>query len=302
MPFFSIVIPSFNRYKSLIECLDSVVSQEFEDYEIIIIDDGSRDDFKSSILLYIRDLNDSRVNFIDLPYNQGGGAARNVGIKKSNGKYICFLDSDDKWESNKLKVEHEFLNKKPATDILHSKIINVVNSVEVEVVPNRSLLANESISDYLFSGIKGGRGMQTSTLVVRSILAKKILFDSSLRGHQDWDFLLRISLEKPTVGFIPYAFTRRSLVLDKNKNKNFNVSAGLGYKFSKEFLLQRKSLFSAKSKIYFRTRVLLKKSIIDKEEVLKNIMYWGNLLDLGFVSYNTYRALRKKILNTIFKA
>jgi len=91
MPFFSIIIPTFNRAALLREALASVARQTFRDFEVIVVDDGSRDETESV------------VNSCDLPVtflrqeNRGPGAARNLAIQHSQGRYIAFLDSDDQW-------------------------------------------------------------------------------------------------------------------------------------------------------------------------------------------------------------
>jgi glycosyltransferase involved in cell wall biosynthesis len=102
-PFFSIVIPVHNRVSCLIEAIRSVLIQKVENYEILVIDDGSTDDIASAVASFKH----SSLNYYRLPDNQGVTSARNFGIVKANGKYICFLDSDDVFMPNKLSVLYE---------------------------------------------------------------------------------------------------------------------------------------------------------------------------------------------------
>jgi glycosyltransferase involved in cell wall biosynthesis len=96
-PFFSIVIPVYNTIKELRRCVDSVMSQTFEDFELILVDDGSTDG--SGALCDRLSAEDSRIKTIHKA-NGGCAAARNTGIRAAEGKYLLFLDSDDMWNDN----------------------------------------------------------------------------------------------------------------------------------------------------------------------------------------------------------
>ncbi len=96
-PMFSIVLPTYNRRVLLQRAIESVIAQEYKDWELIIIDDGSTDDTKS----YVEEL-DAKNIIYRYQKNKGRSAARNVGIQKSKGEYICFLDSDDELVDNYL--------------------------------------------------------------------------------------------------------------------------------------------------------------------------------------------------------
>lgn len=96
-PFFSIVIPVYNTVKELKRCVDSVVCQTFEDFELILVDDGSTDG--SGALCDRLSLEDPRIKTIHKP-NGGCSEARNAGIRAAAGKYLLFVDSDDMWDDN----------------------------------------------------------------------------------------------------------------------------------------------------------------------------------------------------------
>jgi hypothetical protein len=91
MPFFSTIIPSFNRAALIAQTLDSVLAQEFADNEIIVVDDGSTDGTLDILAGYA-----DRIRLVQQP-NGGPGAARNRGVEHATGKYVAFLDSDDLW-------------------------------------------------------------------------------------------------------------------------------------------------------------------------------------------------------------
>jgi glycosyltransferase involved in cell wall biosynthesis len=97
MPFFSIIVPTYNRAHFLPKAIESVLSQTFEDWELVIVDDGSTDTTREVVLAY----QDPRIVYI-YQENQERSAARNHGISKAKGEYICFLDSDDYYLPEKL--------------------------------------------------------------------------------------------------------------------------------------------------------------------------------------------------------
>lgn len=98
-PYFSIIIPAYNRAAILPSTISSVINQTFTDWELIIIDDGSKDNTRE----VVNDFKDPRINYF-YQQNAERSAARNNGIRQANGKYICFLDSDDWYEPTHLET------------------------------------------------------------------------------------------------------------------------------------------------------------------------------------------------------
>ncbi|MFO0505980.1 MAG: glycosyltransferase family 2 protein, partial [Chryseotalea sp.] len=97
-PFFTIVIPLYNRAAFIPELVNTILKQEFTNFELILVNDGSTDQTQS----ILNELRDSRITCISTP-NQERGAARNQGARLAKGKYINFFDSDDEMRSNHLK-------------------------------------------------------------------------------------------------------------------------------------------------------------------------------------------------------
>lgn len=124
-PFFSVIIPAYNREKYAVDCLESVFAQSFKDYEIIVIDDGSTD----NTLKILKDFKD-RIQLISRE-NGGAGAARQAGCDLARGQYIAFLDSDDLWFPWTLAVYNEILVKEHMPSILWGAI----HSFKGESVP-----------------------------------------------------------------------------------------------------------------------------------------------------------------------
>src|SRR5690554_1039706 len=107
-PFFSVIIPCYNRGHLITETIRSVLAQTETDFEIIVIDDGSTDDTKN----VVQSISDSRIHYY-YQENAERGAARNKGVRKSRGRYITFLDSDDRFFPNHLSVVKKKLSEEP---------------------------------------------------------------------------------------------------------------------------------------------------------------------------------------------
>jgi glycosyltransferase involved in cell wall biosynthesis len=105
MPYFSVIIPTFNRAHHIVKAIDSILSQTFSDFELIIVDDASTDTTKELVQSYT----DKRMVYIRNITNQERCISRNRGIEKASGKYICFLDSDDYHLSHHLQTLYQLI-------------------------------------------------------------------------------------------------------------------------------------------------------------------------------------------------
>ncbi len=110
-PFFTVVIPTHNRSILLKRAVESVLSQTFEDFELIVIDDHSTDDTAS----VVKSFTDPRIRYLINQRTKGACGARNTGIFSAKGKWVAFLDDDDVWLPEKLKYQYE-VDKKCRTD------------------------------------------------------------------------------------------------------------------------------------------------------------------------------------------
>jgi teichuronic acid biosynthesis glycosyltransferase TuaG len=104
----SIITPSYNSSRFIEECIDSVLSQTHDNWELLIVDDCSSDNSCELIEKY----NDKRIALIELEKNVGAAEARNIAIRKAKGKYIAFLDADDLWMPTKLEKQIGFMLEK----------------------------------------------------------------------------------------------------------------------------------------------------------------------------------------------
>jgi glycosyltransferase involved in cell wall biosynthesis len=185
-PFYSVVIPLFNRATTIIPVIESVLQQTYQDFEIIIVDDGSTDNPKP----VIDSIGDPRITYIQQE-NGGGSKARNTGMQAAKGNFIAFLDSDDFF------IKHHLQNAKSVLkNNLNSCIYTQVKVDRGEglffLKPHRGLLPGEHIADYMMAD----RGfVQTSTLIIPVALAKNIQYDETISFGQDTDFAIKIFSE-----------------------------------------------------------------------------------------------------------
>ena len=122
MPKFSIIVPVYNVEKYIKKCLDSIFSQSFKDFEVIVVNDGTKD--KSMDIAKKYDV------IIINQENQGLSAARNSGVKKAKGDYLIFVDSDDYIEKDLLKEINKSLDNNP--DIVRYQVKDIINDKEIE--------------------------------------------------------------------------------------------------------------------------------------------------------------------------
>ncbi len=189
---FTVVIPTFNRFKQLEKTLKTVFDQTFQDFEILVVDDGS----DMSILGQIRDLLESHAGSTQLisrpdTRQKGANACRNIGMEMARGEYICLLDSDDQWSPNRLSNLQRFLrDNTDAAGIYSGCILN--NGLEEKQLSSRPVDTAETTIDFLFST---DGFAQTSTFVISREVVGKVEFEESLLRHQDFEFFIAFQKE-----------------------------------------------------------------------------------------------------------
>jgi len=196
-PLFSVIIPTYNRRYFLKIAIESVLGQSFQDFELIVIDDGSTDGTKDLIKSY----KDIRLKFISQK-NHGVSHARNRGIENSNGRFTAFLDSDDSWIPEKLKIIKEYIDQFPGINIFHTEEIwyrrgKLLNQKKKHKKPNGNVFYNSLPLCCI--------GMSTS-VINKEIFNKIGKFDESLPACEDYDFWLRATLQYE-VKLIPQRLT-----------------------------------------------------------------------------------------------
>ena len=132
-PKISILLPTYNSARFLAEAVDSVLAQTFQDFELIVIDDGSEDETDLIMEKYLR-RSQARPEILYLRVPHGGvSAARNVGLRIARGEYICFLDADDQYEATKLQKEFDYLESHPESQAVFAQMKNYTDLADGEL-------------------------------------------------------------------------------------------------------------------------------------------------------------------------
>ena len=186
-PTVSIIIPTYNRRQSIGRSVRSVLNQTYQDFELIIVDDGSTDNTKE----LVADFNDERIRYVRHEENKGEAAARNTGIKAARCDYIAYQDSDDEWLPEKLARQIELLeNASPEVGVIYTGFWKAENHKRTYVPFSWVSQKNGDIHKELLKGNFIGSPV---VLIKKECFNKVGLFDERLRNLVDWEMWLRIS-------------------------------------------------------------------------------------------------------------
>jgi glycosyltransferase involved in cell wall biosynthesis len=180
----SIIIPNFNHARYVGEAIDSVLQQDYEDVEIIVVDDGSTDDSREVITRY-----GNKVKYIHQE-NAGLSAARNTGIRASKGEFIGVLDADDMYESTFISALVNVLNANKDADGVYCgyQFVDQENNLMPQI-ENRPVQ-----SDELYKMLLDGNFFVPESVFLRRYVYDDVgLFDEALRACEDWDVWLRVT-------------------------------------------------------------------------------------------------------------
>ncbi len=184
-PFFSVIIPLYNREKTISRAIDSILNQTFQDFELIIVDDCSTDNSATKVREY--QLQDSRIKYIKNEINLERCISRNKGIQSTTGKYICFLDSDDYHLSFHLETFYRKIQeeKEPKAFLFTSAWNETEEGVRTErICP---LIGNMDFYHYFLNYT-----VNPQRWCVERSVSESILFDPEIVICEDLDFSLRV--------------------------------------------------------------------------------------------------------------
>lgn len=188
MPFFSIIIPTYNRAHMIDVAIQSVLDQTSSNWELIIVDDGSTDDTKE----VVEQFNDPRIKYV-YQENQERSAARNRGILVSNGEWICFLDSDDEFPLERLERFKESIAIQENNKALYFTDITFQNGQEQQKISFPPVTSQNPL-EYLLSNVIG----TPQVCVYREIL-EEFNFNPELNNGEDLELWSRIQVKYPLI-------------------------------------------------------------------------------------------------------
>jgi glycosyltransferase involved in cell wall biosynthesis len=189
----SVVIPAYNAARTIGKTVDTVLAQTFPDFELIVVDDGSKDDTAD----IVEAVGDSRVTCVRTQ-NGGVSVARNRGLERASGRYVAFLDADDAWKPAKLERQHAAMKANPDVGVSFPATVVVDDDL-------RPTAAHEAVhrDDYTAALLLEGNiiaGSASSVMARASLFDEVGGFDPSLSLCADWDMWLRLSA---AASFVP---------------------------------------------------------------------------------------------------
>lgn len=185
----SVIIPTYNRETLIGRAIYSVLKQTYQDFEIIVVDDGSTDHTED----VIRQLQNKEksITYIKNKKNKGAAAARNTGIREAKGKYIAFQDSDDEWLPGKLEKQMKMFEKAPIEiGVIYTGFWRIERDKKV-YIPSDKIIKKEG--DIHLELLKGNFITTQSIVVRKECFRKAGMFDEDLPRLQDWELVLRLS-------------------------------------------------------------------------------------------------------------
>jgi len=294
-PFISVVIPTYNSENFIIKTLETVFSQTYDNYEVIISDDGSTDNTVVVVRSFFSKY-PSRNKTLLINKHEGPGAARNKGIENASGDWVSFLDSDDLWIHNKLERVVKHILDNEGVDIVCHSLVDIEGPKETLMVPSKYF--NNKIDPFL--SMYRENCLYTSALTIKkSILYQAGLFDNILPSAQDYDLWLRLGMiNKIKMGFIEEPLTT---YMNREGNIGSNVETRLQcmLEISKKYYAELKKVSKVPKieKIRFEGRIYssVGLKLLRRKKISKGICY----LFIGLLKWPfRYDWIRKLIIKS----
>ncbi|MCI5163348.1 MAG: glycosyltransferase [Candidatus Electrothrix sp. AX5] len=225
----SIITPTYNRSDYNIKAIESVQSQTYPHFEMIIVDDGSTDNTKHVIEPFLQD---ARIRYF-YQENQRQSVARNKGLDVATGDYICFLDSDNYWVANKLERSLNAFSDNPESDIVYGDIVTVDEQGE-EISRKNMPRYSGKITRYL---LRDNHVSMNTAMVRKKCFAELGGLDPSCEVADDYEMWLRFSA-KFTYLYIPEYLAYYRVMknqISSNKDKRFRFNEQIIRNFQKKF-------------------------------------------------------------------
>lgn len=195
MPYFSVILPVYQRQDLVSRAIDSVINQSDKDFELIIVDDGSVPPLRLPNLVAVK----PQVKLLRIDKNCGVSQARNLGLNFSQGQHVCFIDSDDEWLSHKLSSHRKFIQNNPDIFWHQGEERWVRNGRRVQAQKKHLKVAGEIFNHSLHRCLIS----PSCVCIARELLSKEgeAPFDQRLKACEDYDLWLRLLLHAP-IGLI----------------------------------------------------------------------------------------------------
>lgn len=197
MPKVSVIIPAYNQAQFLSTAINSVLAQTFQDFEVIVTNDGSTDNTPEILARY-----GERICVINQE-NAGLSAARNAGMRLAQGELVAFLDSDDFWYPDMLLYTVTFFDKHPEMDVVYTKF-DKVNEIG-EVIWRAGKGGSPGFDNYLWTLLLGNIFPPLVVVIRRACFDCCGMFDEKLIAAEDWDMWIRLAAHGYHFGSVPFS-------------------------------------------------------------------------------------------------
>lgn len=195
----SVIIPTYNRAHLIERSIRSVLRQTYQDFELLIVDDGSTDNTKE----IVESIKDERIRYIRCDKNGGASKARNIGIQEAQYSYIAFQDSDDEWHPDKLEKQMQVMLEAPENmGLVYCEYhYNGLNGID-DVCPDRAI-PNEQKEGDIFPQLLAGNMIGTPTILMKKECFDEVgMFNEKFPCMEDYELVLRIA-RRYRIKFIP---------------------------------------------------------------------------------------------------
>lgn len=260
LPFFTVVIPTYNRSDLLKAAIQSVLNQTYENFELIVVDDASTDNTKN----IVNSFNDSRIQYVLNDHAKGGAGARNAGIFRAKGKWVAFLDDDDVWLSEKLQFQYEMAQQVNKAVGLICTDYAIFKDKQDNPVIYKNRPSGWVRDKLLYGGIIGC----LSSVCVRTEVLKAIEgFDERFPSNQDQDLYLRVA-ELSEFSHVPktlvYIFQEQRIRIGQNPKSKLEGYIMLRNKYSTLINKSLRLRHRRESHIFTYAFILKEKKLVTK--------------------------------------
>ena len=200
MPKISIIIPTYNSEHFIDRTIQSVINQTYKDWELIIVDDLSKDNTRVKLEEWKK--SDNRIHLIFLEKNSGSPALpKNMGIENAKGKYVAFLDHDDEWLQEKLEKQYKLFEQSKNEKLgLVYCFINIINKNKKTILKYKKNYRENVIKEIVNSNFI----ITSSCVMTRTDVLKKVgTFDNKFKIPDDWDMWMRMAETGYEFDFVP---------------------------------------------------------------------------------------------------
>lgn len=279
MPFFSVIIPLYNKEKYIESTLKSVLNQDFKDFEIIVFDDGSTDES----LKKVKTFNDSRI-VIYKQKNEGVSSTRNNAIKVAKGKYMALLDADDYWTPNHLTELKNLINAFPEAGLFCNNYQVIYNNKVSLPAKFNFNYGNDYliVEDFFKASIINCVAWTSSVCFSKETFLNIGGFQPHLKTAQDLDLWIRLAL-KHQVAFNPKITMHYKLYVKNSLSKSEDNFNGIRYDFISSF--SKIEATNPSLKLYLdinRYAVALRSRVNNNNELYKKLKSEINPSNLNF--------------------